>query len=100
MVTRTKIHVFARYIKLKREKINKEYRGNGYAYQALELLGELLYEQGVTDFWISTFEENIPSIKTIEKYGAINLENEENSNVKLYSCMTKRRNLEENFKKM
>ena len=34
-------------------KIIRKYRGKGYAIQALCLLGDLLNENGVDDFWIS-----------------------------------------------
>ena len=50
-------------------QINKEYRGHGYAYQALTLLSNLLYKKGINDFWITVDKDNIPSIKTIKKYG-------------------------------
>lgn len=69
-------------------EISEKYRGKNYAYQALCLLGELLKEQGINDFWITTEKGNIASRKTIEKYGGICLGEEENT--LFYSCETKR----------
>lgn len=51
--------------------IEKEYRGHGYAYQAICLLSEYLKENGIDDVWISTYCSNTPSVKTIEKFGGV-----------------------------
>ena len=48
-----------------------EFRGNNFSYRALCMLGELLKENGVDDFWISTYKSNTPSVKVIEKYGGM-----------------------------
>ena len=64
--------------------IDIKYRGNNYAYYALCLLGELLRENGIDNFWISTYKDNIPSVKTIEKYGGVPIKGE--FPVK-YSCL-------------
>ena len=73
--------------------INPTYHGHNYAYQALCLLSELLNEEGIEDFWITTYDNNISSIKTIEKHGGSRFERKEN-NVLLYVCPTiKRQNL-------
>ena len=67
-------------------RIASRFRGNNYSYQALCLLGELLKENGINDFWISAEKENIPSIKVIEKYGGISIF--ENSRIKCYCAKT------------
>lgn len=68
-------------------QIKEEFRGNGYAYQALELLSEKLYEDNIPNFLISVLENNIASKKTIEKYGGeINIKD---GNVLVYLCETR-----------
>lgn len=67
--------------------INKEFRGNGYALQALELLSEKLYEDNIPNFYISTYESNIASKKTIEKYGG--KISSIDGNVLIYTCDTR-----------
>lgn len=70
-------------------RIEPEYRGNKYAFQALVLLSELLYERGISDFWISTCNDNIASLKTIERYGGILIKNESIYDfINLYLCQT------------
>ena len=54
-----------------------EYRGNNFAYRALCMLGELLKDNGVDDFWISAVKTNTPSVKTIEKYGGMKIKEDE-----------------------
>ena len=49
--------------------IDKQYRGHGYAYESLRLLSDLLQKNGIGDFWLAVEKKNIPSLKTIEKYG-------------------------------
>lgn len=66
--------------------IDMNFRGNNYAYQALCLLGELLKENGVEDFWAAAYKNNIPSLKTIEKYGGVFVDT--NNNVCLYRAQT------------
>lgn len=74
--------------------IFKEYRGNNYAYQALTLLSEKLYEDGISDFWVGIYSNNIPSIKTVEKYGGVL--KKDNNGALLFECTTqKRKNLDE-----
>lgn len=69
--------------------INARFAGNNYAYHALVLLSEKLNEDGIIDFWISTRKENLPSLKTIEKYGA-NLIKELDNEVLLFECKTRK----------
>ena len=69
-------------------EILEKYRGKNYAYHALCLLGDLLKEQGVDDFWITTEKRNIASRKTIEKYGGVCFGEEENT--LFFSCETRR----------
>ncbi len=66
--------------------IDPEYRGNSYAYHALCLVGELLKEKGIEDFWISAYKTNIPSVKTIEKYGGVVIKSDDRYN--LYQAPT------------
>lgn len=54
-------------------EIDEEYRGNGLAYRALCLLGEILLENGINEAWIAAEGDNIASIKTIEKYGGTHI---------------------------
>ncbi len=49
--------------------IEEEYRGNGYACKAMRLLGDILKRHNIDDFWVSAYNDNIPSIKSIIKYG-------------------------------
>ena len=67
--------------------VDEEYRGNGYLYQALTLLKKVLYKNKIEDFWISSYQDNIPSIKTIEKLGGSLLKN--SNNIFLYKVKTK-----------
>jgi predicted acetyltransferase len=67
--------------------VHEEFRGNNYAFEALQLLSELLYEEGIPDFWISTYDSNIPSLKTIEKYGGTIIKTERN--IILFQCETR-----------
>lgn len=69
-------------------EIYPEYRGNAYAYEALCLLGDMLKEKGIDDFWISTTEDNVPSQKTIEKYAGAKFAKEED--IIVYMCKTKK----------
>lgn len=67
-------------------RIEENYRGKNYSYQALCLLGELLKENGIEDIWISAHLDNAPSIKTIEKYGGIPIKSYHN--ICLYCAKT------------
>ena len=57
--------------------VDPEFRGNNYSYHALCMLGELLKENGVDDFWISSYKDNTPSVKVIEKYGGMPIKEED-----------------------
>lgn len=69
--------------------INVDYRGNGYAYESLCLLSNILYDNNINDFWITAFRDNQASIKTILKYGATELEGQYN-NISFYECPTRK----------
>ena len=71
----------------------KEHRGNGYLFQALSLLKELLSRKGINDFWASANKDNIPSLKTIKKLGGILLDS--GPNFEIYEVPTKKIELEE-----
>ena len=49
--------------------IDSKYNGHNYAYKALCLLSGYLNKNNITDFYISVFKDNYPSMKIIEKYG-------------------------------
>ena len=49
--------------------IEEEYRGNNYAYEALELLSDILINNGIDSFWISASSRNYASIKILLRYG-------------------------------
>ena len=67
--------------------VGEKYRGNGYAYEALQLLSSYLFEHGIKDFWISAYATNIPSAKTIRKYGGKNISKYDG--ILLYECETR-----------
>ena len=75
-------------------KIDKIFRGNGYAYQALTLLSEKLNEDGIENFWISTYYDNLASLKTIEKFEGRLISN--CHGVLLFECPTKTKIINEN----
>ena len=74
--------------------IIESFRGHGYAYRALSLLGDILSQNGINELWIAAENDNIASIKTIEKYGGTPIEMNPNSvcipNVTLFTVSTKR----------
>ena len=45
--------------------IDAKYNGHNYAYKALCLLSDYLYQNNIPDFYISVFVDNIPSLKII-----------------------------------
>jgi predicted acetyltransferase len=48
----------------------EQYRGNGYAGKALRVMAEYLYNnENVDSLYINVFNDNVPSIKTVEKFG-------------------------------
>lgn len=71
-------------------EIKEKFRGHNYAYQALSLLGELLYREGILDFWITCYSTNKASMKIISNYGGKFMENIGELN--LYECSTKLEN--------
>lgn len=66
--------------------IREDYRGNGYGYEALCLLGEILYKNNISDFWVAIYKDNIPSIRNVEKYGGIPFKEERG--IVYYECKT------------
>ena len=68
--------------------IDYRYRGNNYAYNALCLLSNYLYEKNVPDFYISVFHDNRPSIKAIHKYGGGMIIKKDNM-ITTYQCETR-----------
>lgn len=51
-------------------EINKEYRGNNYAYKASKLVLQVAKSHGMSELILTCDESNIASCKTIEKLGA------------------------------
>ena len=72
--------------------IDEQYRNHGYATEALSLLSEKLYEEGITDFWVSVNDNNMSSIRVIEKSGGELLKSEKG--ICLYMVPTKLRNFD------
>ena len=51
-------------------EIDKEYRGNKYAYKACKIVMQVAREHGMAELILTCDESNIASYKTIEKLGA------------------------------
>lgn len=51
-------------------EIDKEYRGNNYAYKACKLVLQVAYAHRMKELILTCDESNIASYKTIEKLGA------------------------------
>ena len=66
--------------------IKEEYRGKNYAYHAVSIFLESLYNEGIEVVWISSYDYNIASIKTIEKLGGVLEAIVEN--IYIYKCFT------------
>ncbi len=49
--------------------IDAKFRGNNYAYKALKLIAPLIATTGIEDVLICAHKDNLPSCKTIEKFG-------------------------------
>lgn len=72
--------------------VDEAFRGHGYFYEALCVLGDILHEKGIEDFWITMYENNLPSRKSVLKYGGDLLEgNDLYRGVLLYQCPTERK---------
>lgn len=52
-------------------EIKEKYRGYGYALKALEVLCDVLVEHGMDDVMLCIKSDNVPSIKTAERFGAV-----------------------------
>lgn len=64
--------------------IDKKFQGNNYALKALKLITDKIYEDGIDKVFISAHDDNIPSLKTIEKFGGILIE--KISHICSYEC--------------
>lgn len=72
--------------------IDARYSGHNYAYKSLILLSSYLYQNNVSDFYISVFMDNMPSLKTILK-AIINYGGEVigvNGNMVTFKCLTRK----------
>lgn len=65
--------------------IHPSYQGNHYAYKALKLIEILIAQKGVDKVTITVRKGNIPSIKTIEKFGGV-LKETTLAEVLIYEC--------------
>ncbi len=65
--------------------IDSKFRGNNYAYKALILIAPLILSYGIDDVIICAHKNNIPSCKTIEKFGGIPIEGKDPTIV-CYRC--------------
>ena len=68
--------------------INEEYRGNNYAYKALQLISPVISSKGIDKVTITTYANNAPSVKTIEKFGGV-LTDTINNDVLSFTCEIK-----------
>jgi len=62
-------------------ELDKEYRGNRYTLQALDLLKDLMIDKGLTKPIITARPDNIPSIKTIQNFGGKLIDQESELNI-------------------
>lgn len=58
-------------------ELKREFRGNGYMLQALEILREPMLKKGLEKPVITVQSDNIPSVRTIEKFGGKKLDKDE-----------------------
>ena len=70
-------------------QILSKYHKKGYAYYANVLLGDILFKNGIKDFWGSALKENIASCHLMEKYGGVKIAEDEYLGVVLYECKTR-----------
>lgn len=66
--------------------IDEKYQGKGYALSALKLMTDKLYKEGIEEIFIATYKTNVPSIKTIEKFGGVLMNKYSTKNINLYRC--------------
>ena len=78
--------------------IYEEYRGNHYLYEALNLLSQILYNNGIECFYPIIHKDNIASIKLVERYGG-RLIKELDGGLVQYECKTNPKELEEETNK-
>lgn len=52
-------------------RIHPEYRGNNFAYKALNLIQDIILSKGIDRVIITTYPDNLSSIRTIEKFGGV-----------------------------
>ena len=74
--------------------IYEQYRRQGYASEALKLLGDLLQKNEIDSVWITVQKWNIPSIKTIEKCEGYLIKEHENG-ILQYEFKTIKKELED-----
>lgn len=74
--------------------IKKPFRGHNYAYKALSLIKEKILSFGINQVTITTHNDNIPSQKTIEKFGGKRISSQD-ERIYRYQCDLTL-NLEEN----
>lgn len=62
-------------------ELKREYRGNGYMLETLNILRKPLINKGLTKPIITTKKDNYASIKTIKNYGGVKLEDDKWYNI-------------------
>lgn len=68
--------------------IKEEYRGHNFAYKALNLISQLIASKGIDKVTITTYPTNLPSVRTIEKFGGVLNEGTEDDFLS-YTCQIK-----------
>lgn len=68
--------------------IEREFNGHNYAYKALQLISSLIAAKGIEKVTITTYKDNIASVKTIEKFGGV-LSDNTLDDVASYTCYIK-----------
>ena len=66
--------------------IKKEYRGNKFSLQALNLLTDKLYQNGIQKILIATKKDNIPSNIIAQKFGGTPKTYEDDDSINIYVC--------------
>ena len=51
--------------------IKEEYRGNGFALEALKLLTDRLHKEGIKEVYVATSRKNVSSQRVAEKFGGV-----------------------------
>jgi predicted acetyltransferase len=66
--------------------IAKQYRCNGYVSEALQILSDKLYEDGINTIYIAAKPDNIASRRVAEKFGGKIMHNFSSEFSVIYKC--------------